>query len=321
MEKILVLGPFNTTMRRALQRWIPADRFLLEFAEEIQPEQLAEADYIILRTLRLDAAEIAELNHAKLIQRWGAGYDTVDIEAAGKKGIQVAITAGMNAVPVSEMAVALMLAVYRNLASTTRDVLSGGWDREQFSKQSYTIHGKTVGIYGIGNIGKKVAALVRAFGAEVLYYDPFRLTPEQEAKLGIAYVQPDALLERSDILTLHAPLTPETANFINAGSLSRMKPSAVLINTARAELVDHAALAQALREHRLLGAGLDALEPETGAGHLFAGLQNVVLSEHLGGNTADNASGMAQRISQQILAVSNGERLEKPHLVNRAYLP
>ena len=85
MEKILVLGPFNTTMRRELQRWIPADRFLLEFAEEIQPEQLAEADYIILRTLRLDAAEIAELNHAKLIQRWGAGYDTVDIEAPGRR--------------------------------------------------------------------------------------------------------------------------------------------------------------------------------------------------------------------------------------------
>lgn len=320
MEKVLVLGPFNNTMQQELREQIPSDRFVLDFAGEIHLQQLEEADYVILRTLSLGQSEIEHLHKAKLIQRWGAGFDTVDIQAAGHMGIQVAVTAGMNATPVSEMALALMLAVYRNLVPMTEEVMDGGWTREQYSKCSFTICGKTVGIYGIGNIGKKVAALVRAFGAKVIYYDPFRLSPEQEQALDITYVSEKDLLAQSNILTLHAPYTPQTAHFINKDSIARMKPSAVLINTARAELVDYAALAQALREKRLLGAGLDAIDENAATGGLFAGLHNVVLTEHLGGNTVDNAHYMAQRIGQHILAVSQGQRLEKPHLVNGDYL-
>lgn len=320
METVAVFGPFNETMQAALKNAIPQLSFRLIFSPEINGELLRQADYVILRTLRLDAPEIALLDKCKLIQRWGAGFDTVDIAAAGKRGIPVAVTAGMNATPVSEMALALMLAVYRNVVPMTRDAMEGVWSREIYAKRSYTISGKNVGIYGIGNIGRKVAALVKAFGAEVLYYDPYRLPEDREKALGVAYVDPDTLLAKSDILTLHAPLTEQTRNFICAETLAKMKDGAVLINTAREELVDDAAAAQALKSGKLLGAGFDAIEEDLVRDNPFQGLTNVVLTQHLGGNTADNAVQMAQRIAQQITAVRDGEKLEKPHLVNGEYL-
>ena len=237
-----------------------------------------------------------------------------------RPGMTVAVTAGMNATPVSEMALALMLAVYRNVVPMTLDAMDGTWSRETYAKRSYTVSGKTVGIYGIGNIGRKVAALVKAFGAEVIYYDPFRLPENRERDLGVTFVDPDTLLRKSDILSLHAPLTEQTRNFICAETLAKMKDGAVLINTAREELVDYAAAAQALRSGKLLGAGFDAIEEDLVRSNPFVGLKNVVLTQHLGGNTTDNAVQMARRIAQQITAVRDGKKLEKPHLVNGDYL-
>lgn len=320
METIAVFGPFNGAMQTALKNAIPQLSFRLIFSPEIDQELLRQADYVILRTLRLDAPEIALLDRCRLIQRWGAGFDTVDIAAAGKRGIPVAVTAGMNATPVSEMALALMLAVYRNVVPMTQDAMNGVWSREAYAKRSYTISGKTVGIYGIGNIGRKVAALTKAFGAEVIYYDPFRLSEDREKELGVTYVDPETLLRDSDILSLHAPLTEQTRNFICADTLAKMKDGAVLINTAREELVDYAAAAQALKDGKLLGAGFDAIEEDLVKANPFVGLQNVVLTQHLGGNTTDNAVQMAQRIAQQITAVRDGKKLEKPHLVNGEFL-
>lgn len=321
MEKVFIAGPFNPAMRAALEEAIPADRFELTYiSDPAQYGQLQEADYVILRTLSLREGDMDLLGRAKLIQRWGAGFDTVDIQAAGERGIQVAVTAGMNATPVSEMALALMLAVYRNLVPMTNGVMAGRWEREEYSKRSYTIQGKTVGVYGGGNIGRKVAALCRAFGANVCYYDPFRLPPEQEEALGMTFVSQEELWRVADILTLHAPLTEETRSIISGDVLAQMKDGAVLINTAREELVDHEAVAKALREGKLMGAGFDAIEAEFAGNNPFAGMNNVVLSAHLGGNTVDNAVHMARRCAEQIVAVSEGERLQPPHLVNGQYL-
>lgn len=321
MEKIVVAGPFNPAMRRALADAIPQDAFEMEYIDSAeQYDRFAQADYVILRTLSIDAQQMKLLHRARLIQRWGAGFDTVDIEAAGRQGIQVAVTAGMNATPVSEMALALMLAVYRNLVPMTEGIMAGRWERETYSKRSYTLNGKTIGIYGCGNIGRKVARLCQAFGAQVIYYDPFRMKPEMEAQMNMRYVSPQELWRSSDILSLHAPLTEETRGIVNAQTLSQMKDGAVLINTAREELVDHAAVAEALRSGKLLGAGFDAIEAHFAEDNPFAGLSNVVLSGHLGGNTVDNAVHMARRIAEQIAAVSRGERLEPPHLVNGQYL-
>lgn len=320
MEKVFVVGPFNESMKQALSDAFD-DRFALEYITSREEYgRLSEADYIILRTLNLNAEDIASLDKVKLIQRWGVGYDSVDIEAAGEKHIPVAITFGINSTPVAEMALALTLAVYRNLVPMTVGIQDGKWDREVYSKTSYTINAKTVGIVGIGNIGRKVAALFQAFGANVIYYDLFRLSQEREQELGLTYSELEDLWGKCDIISLHAPATPETNHIVNAASLAKMKPGAILINTAREELVDMEALAAALKEGKLMGAGLDAVEEETMRNLPFQGMENVVLAAHLGGNTADNSVHMAKRCAEQVAAISEGKALSAPHLVNGEYL-
>lgn len=320
MERVMVVGPFNATMRAALRGAFPAS-FALEFLTSYEEyDRLRDADYVILRTLEIKGDAFDKLGKCKLIQRWGAGFDSVDIQAAGERGIGVAITAGINAVPVSEMALAMMLAVYRNLVPMTNNIMSGKWEREEFSKRSYTISGKKVGIFGIGNIGRKVAALCRAFGAEVRYYDPYRLSSEQEEKLQVTYCDEETIWKTSDIITLHSPLTDSTRGMVNKDTLAMMKDGSVLINTARAELVDMNALAAALKNGHLLGAGLDAVDETIVDSNPLKGLPSVVLTAHLGGNTVDNSTHMAARCAQQICAVSAGEALSAPHLVNGQYL-
>ena len=320
MEKVLVIGPFNESMKKALADAFD-DRFALEYiTSRDEYSRIADADYIILRTLNLNAEDIASMDKVKLIQRWGVGFDSVDIQAAGEKSIPVAVTFGINSTPVAEMAMALTLAVYRNVVPMTMGIQEGKWERETYSKTSYTINGKTVGVIGIGNIGRKVAALFQAFGATVLYYDLFRLSPEREEELGLTYYDLDEIWDKCDIISLHAPATPETNHMVNAQSLARMKDGAVLINTAREELIDMDALVQAMKNGKLLGVGLDAVEEETMRKQPFRGMDNVVLAAHLGGNTADNSVHMAKRCAEQVAAISEGKTLSAPHLVNGQYL-
>ena len=292
MEKIVITGPFNNEMKQALESHL-ADRFEIQYITT--PEEfgaLEDADYTILRTLSYKAEDIAKMEKMKLIQRWGAGYDTVDIKAAAEKNIPVAIAYGINSPPVAEMAVALTLSVYRHLAEHTEMIMNGIWDRS-YGARSYTINGKTAGIIGLGNIGKRVAALYQAFGAEVIYYDAYRLTAEMEEQLNVTYCDLDDIWEKCDIISLHAPATEDTVNMVNEGTLYKMRDKAVLINTARTNLVDLKALAAALRDGKLLGAGLDAIDPEITQDNPFKGLKNIVLSPHLGGDTADNTKFMA----------------------------
>ena len=316
MEKVVITGPFNDAMRRALEQSFP-ENFELEYITSREEyAKLAEADYAILRTLSYTADDIAEMKKVKLIQRWGAGYDTVDIEAAAKKGIPVAVTFGMNATPVAEMTLALTLAVYRNLVPLTTGIQSGKWEREEYAKTSYTINCKTVGIIGFGNVGRKAATLYKAFGADVLYFDAYRPSPKDEQALGAIYCELDDIWGKCDIISLHAPLTDETDRIVCRETLSKMKEGAILINTAREELVDAEALAEALKSGKLLGAGLDAIEESILACNPFSEMKNVVLSGHMGGNTVDNAEHMARRCAEQIIATSRGESLKPPHAVN-----
>lgn len=316
MEKVLVIGPFNDNMKKALLEAFPAE-FSLEFiTSRDEYGRLADADYVILRTLTLGADDIAGMKRVKLIQRWGAGYDTVDIKAAAERGIPVAVCYGINSTPVAEMTLALMLSVYRNVVPLTNGIRSGLWERESYARYSHTISGKTVGIVGIGNIGRKVAALVRAFGAKVVYYDAFRMSPEKEKENGVEFCELDEIWGKCDIISLHVPLLDSTMKMVNADTIAKMKDGAVLINTAREELVDLPALRAALESGKLAGAGLDALEQTTIASKPFEGIENIVLTPHLGGNTADDAAAMAQRCAEQICAVSRGEKLTPPHVVN-----
>lgn len=320
MEKVLIIGPFHEAMKAALRNSL-ADKFELKFiTSRDEYAALADADYVILRTLNLTAEDMKIMTKVKLIQRWGAGYDTVDIQAAGEKGIPVAVCFGVNAAPVAEMTMAHILAAYRNLVPLTNGIKDAKWEREAYAKYSHTINGKIIGIIGIGNIGRRVAGLCQAFGAQILYYDAYPLAKEKEEELNVTYCPLEELWGRADIISLHVPLLPATEKMINRETIAKMKDGVLIVNTAREELIDIPALRDALARGKVCAAGLDAIEYTTASQKPFEGINNIVLTPHLGGNTADDVAQMANRCGDQITAVSKGERLAAPHLVNGKYL-
>jgi D-3-phosphoglycerate dehydrogenase / 2-oxoglutarate reductase len=320
MEIIALTGPYDPNIKALLYKTVPSGFKIIEIASESEYGRLQNANYIILRTLKLKEQVITSIPDLKLIQRWGVGYDSVDIQAAGKRNIPVAITSGMNAVPVSEMAVLLMLAVYRNLPGLYHNVLAGKWREGLNVGTLYTIEGKTVGLVGLGSIGKQVAKKVRAFGAEVQYYDPFRLPAEEEVKLGVHYTEFEELLKTSDIISLHVPLGEKTRHLINKETIELMKPSAILINTARGEIIKDDDLVAALASKRILGAGLDVVEHEPAdKNNPLLSLDNIVVTPHMGGSTMDISINMVKRCIENIVKVSRSESLSKSDVVNAQY--
>lgn len=319
MEVLAAIGPYTEQMRAEIESRLPAGIEIKYIEDYAQYELLQDADYILLRTLRLTKEHIQTLRRTKLIQRWGAGYDTVDIRTAGEQGIPVAAAVGVNAQSVAELSVAFMLALYRRLFAQS-EAYAGGEDRRvELSKNAYCIAGKTVGILGMGNIGRKVAGIVRAFGAEVVYYDALRMEPEKERTLGVRYAPLDEIWGQADILSLHLPALEETKGIVCVQTLCKMKRGAILINAARQELVAEKDLAEALRSGHLLGAGLDELAEPFPQSPLY-GLDNVLCTPHIGGSTADIAAAMAERCMGNIALVQSGKKLSPPALVNAAFL-
>jgi D-3-phosphoglycerate dehydrogenase len=321
MEIIALTGTYDPEIKEMLSQMVPSGFMLKEITSADQYDELHDANYIILRILSLNEKVINSLPNLKLIQRWGAGYDKVDVKAAGKRNIPVAVTPGMNAPAVSEMAVLLMLAVYRNLIQLHNNVLDGKWQVGGIASISYTIDGKTVGLIGMGNIGKRVTKEVQAFGGTVQYYDVFRLLPEEEEKLGIQYVELEQLLKTSDIISLHVPLTDTTRHLIHKDTLNLMKPSAIIVNTARGAIIKQDDLVETLQNKKILGAGLDCLEQEPAdqSNPLF-NLKNVVITPHMGGSTIDISVNMAKRCIENIVKVSKNESLPVTDVVNAEYL-
>jgi len=321
MEVIALTGQYDPEVKALIAGMVPQGFILKEISSPDEYDILREANYIILRILSLNEEVINSLPNLKLIQRWGVGYDKVDVKAAGKRNIPVTITPGMNAAAVSEMAVLLMLSVYRNIIRLHGNVLEGKWQEDAGASSAYTIDGKTVGFIGLGNIGKQVAQKVQAFGAKVQYYDIFRQSPQEEEKLGIKYADLSEVLKNSDIISLHVPLLDSTRHLICKETLALMKPSAIIVNTARGPIINEADLVEALENGEILGAGLDCLENEPAAKNnpLFK-LNNVVLSPHMGGSTIDISVKMAKRCIDNILKVSKNESLPKTDVVNTEYL-
>jgi phosphoglycerate dehydrogenase-like enzyme len=321
METIGLIGPYDPQIKTLLHQSIPSGFTIKEISAENQYDQLKDVSYIILRTLTLKEQVINAIPNLKLIQRWGVGYNTVDIRAAGNRNIPVAITSGMNASSVSEMAVLLMLAVYRQLPLLHNNVLQGKWRGEEgITSSSYVIDGKMVGLIGLGAIGKQVVRKVQAFGAAVQYYDVFRLTAEEEETLGVTYVSLEELLKTSDIISLHLPLTETTKHLIRKETIELMKPSAIIINTARGEIIKENDLIESLLHKQILGAGLDVVEnepPDTNS-PLF-NLENVVLTPHMGGSTFDINTSMVKRCIDNIVRINCGESLRSNDVVNAQY--
>lgn len=273
---------------------------------------IADADYIIAGGIPVPKAYIDRAEKLKMIQKWGIGVDKIDCAAAEERGIPVYVTAGANSIPVGELAVGLMFAVNRKIPYVDASMRNGQWVKSKMRAQCQMIHGKTIGLLGIGNIAKEVAKMLRGFEeTEVIYYDVVRLSPEEEKRYGASYVPFEELLHRSDIHSIHVPLLPTTRHMVGKEQLAMMKPSAILINTARGGVVDEAALIQALKAGKLRGAGLDSFEQEPiNPDNELLKLENVVLTCHCGGGVADNVLHVTEHAFTNIARFSRGEDLD-----------
>jgi phosphoglycerate dehydrogenase-like enzyme len=275
-------------------------------ADEAPKDVIGEADFILVATTPLTAELIAAAPRLKLIQHQGVGYDNVDVAAAAQAGVPVGLTPEGTSKPVAEHVFLLILSLYRKLLTANWTLRQGRWLQWELRPQSYDLVGKRLGIVGLGRIGREVAQRGRAFECHVLYYDVVRAPSEVEAELGVEYTPFNELLAQSDVVTLHVPQSEGTLGMIGAAELARMKPTALLINTARGSLVDEAALHHALTSGQLAGAGLDVFATEPPAAyHPLLGLDNVVATPHVAAGTRDAlatkmraAFGNMQRVAQ-----------------------
>jgi phosphoglycerate dehydrogenase-like enzyme len=246
--------------------------------------------------------------HLRLVQLLSAGYDSVDLDAARRAKVPVANNGGANAIAVAEHALLLMLAVSRKVIWQHGSVSGGRWRGNVPTPRMYELYNKTLGIVGLGTIGKKVARLARAFGMRVAYYDIARLSEDAEDALGVRFHLLRELLRTSDIVSLHVPLNASTRHMIGEGELALMKPTAILVNTCRGPVIDEAALHRTLSAGKLFGAGLDVFdrEPPPSDNPLFK-LDNVVLTAHFAGPTWDNHAARLRNAFDNVERVHRGE--------------
>lgn len=246
---------------------------------------LKEAEFLVLHPADISGTLLRQAGKLRLIQLLTAGYDKIDLRVAAELGVPVATNGGANSWAVAEHAIALLLAVYKRLIPCDRAVREGRWRKAVTGFDTFEVAGKTLGLVGAGNIGRKVARRLAAFECGVVYHDVVA-APDIEKDLGARRVSLEELLREADIISLHVPATPATRGLINAQTIAMMKPGAVLLNTSRGAAVDEKALFEALKEKRIGGAGLDVFgEEPIQKDHPFLGLENVVLSAHTAGHS------------------------------------
>ncbi|MEM7404251.1 MAG: 2-hydroxyacid dehydrogenase [Pseudomonadota bacterium] len=308
-ERILFVTPFPDAADSA--RDVAPDGFELIVAKAGSPEYreaLADASYLVGFVASLVQHDLfAAAPKLKLVQLLSAGYDDADLEAARAAGVPMANNGGANSTAVSEHALLLMLALSRRLVWQHSSVAAGQWRGNQ-TPRVFELKGKTVGIIGLGTIGKKTARLANAFGMRVIYYDIARLAEHEEDALDVEFRLFKELLAEADLISLHTPLNPSTRHLINADALSRMQPHAFIVNTARGPVIDEQALIAALTDATIAGAGLDVFdeEPPPADNPLFT-LPNVVLSAHLAGPTYESHGARVRNGFDNVQRVARGE--------------
>jgi D-3-phosphoglycerate dehydrogenase len=269
-------------------------------------------DAVISRTLPLDGAAIAACPTLKVISKHGAGVNNIDVDAATRRGLPVFYSAG-NAQAVAELAIGMAIALARDLVLHDRSLHAGGWTRNQIGIE---LSGRTLGIVGLGKIGSKVAAIGAALGMKVIVYDPHVRARGYESVSSLA-----DFLKRADVLSLHCPLNPTSQGMLGAAELALLPPGAILLNTARGEVVDEAALIDALTSGRLRGAGLDSFSEEPlPAGHPFLSLSNVLLTPHVGGSTHEALAAVAAGAAEHALDWLEGRPIDPSFCVNPSVL-
>lgn len=254
---------------------------------------------IVVRSRTTVTAEvIARAKECKVIARVGVGLDNIDTAAAEARGVRVVNAAEGAVTAVAELVLGLMLCSARKIAFADRGVRAGRWPKKE--SKGTELSGKYLGIVGLGNIGKRLARLARGLNMNVICYDVAPVDPEFAREVGLVKADLDSLLQSSDYVSLHVPLLDSTRHLIGSSKLALMKPTAVLVNTSRGGVVDEDALYEALEGGRLGGAALDVFESEPATGHRLAGLDNVVLTPHVGAQTAE---------AQKLAAVVSAEKV------------
>jgi phosphoglycerate dehydrogenase-like enzyme len=250
-------------------------------SEEETIARIKDADAIIniRSSVQFTRKALSACTRLKVLSVWGTGVDHVDLTAAEELGITVSNTPGYGAPYVAEHALTLALAVSRQIVQNDQNIRQGGWTRGFIDE----LYGKTLGVVGTGAIGQRMIQLGRAIGMDIIAWT-LHPSPERAAEYGVEFISLEDLLRRADVVSLHLALSPETTKLIGPEQLALMKPTAILVNTARGAVVDEAALLEVLEQEKIAGAGLDVFESEPlPAGHPFTRLDNVVLSPHAGG--------------------------------------
>ncbi|MBI3750237.1 MAG: hypothetical protein HY263_01105 [Chloroflexi bacterium] len=253
---------------------------------------------VVRSQVQVDAAVIAAGTSLRLVARAGVGLDNIDVEAARAAGLTVLNAPDGNTIAAAEHTLALLLAVARRIPAADASVRAGEWQRAPFGGTE--LRGKTLGVVGLGRIGLAVAERARAFGMRIAGHDPY-VSPVVCAERGIEAMDLGSLLERADVVTVHVPLTDETASLLDEAAIRRLKPGAIVLNVARGGVVDEAALAAALHDGRLAGAGIDVYEHEPPIGSPLLAAPNTVLTPHIAASTAEAQVAVGVEIAERVL--------------------
>jgi D-3-phosphoglycerate dehydrogenase len=266
---------------------------------------IADADALLVRSAtQVDAEALAASTRLKVVARAGVGLDNVDVPAATERGVMVVNAPTSNIVSAAEHAMALLLAVARRVPAADASLRAGQWKRSSFN--GVELNGKTAGIVGLGKIGQLLAQRLAAFGMNLVAYDPY-VSPARAAQLGIELLSLDDLLERADTISIHLPKTPETKGLIGKEQLARVKPGVIIVNDARGGLVDEDALADALREGRVGGAGIDVFVKEPCTDSPLFELPNAVVTPHLGASTSEAQDRAGTDVARSVLLALAGD--------------
>jgi D-3-phosphoglycerate dehydrogenase len=302
---------FGREVSDPLERLKQAGCAILEWREgsgrdpaELSP-LLAQAEAWIVAFHPITRETLAGAPRLRLIAKHGVGVDNIDIGAATKRGIVVAIAPGANDQAVAELTLALLLSLLRRIPEANASVRAGRWERFL----GFGLTGKTLGILGLGRVGQGVARRAKGFGVELLGADP-RWPEEAAREIGIRRVDRDALFTHSDIISLHLPLTPETEGFIGEDEIARMKDGVWIVNTSRGRIVQEKAIYEALVKGKVAGYATDVFETEPPMGNPLVELPNVVATPHIGTYTRESLRLMGERCADAVLRVLRGERPE-----------
>lgn len=318
--KVVLVGIFPDGTVEYFRKMLPQDKFEISAVDTVRNyAQLEDAEVIVLRLRTITREDIERNKNLRLIQKWGTGFDTIDIKAAADYNIPVSNAPGANAYAVAEITVMHMLAVYRNLIIQDNAMRKGIWTKTKYTNRSYCLLDKMVGLVGGGNISKEVAKRVQAFGAKVQYYDIHRMSSQEEKELNMKYIELEELYRRSDVVSIHVPLLDSTRYMIDKKAFKLMKPTAIIINASRGGIINEKDMIEALENDRILGAGLDCVENEPiQPDNPIHKAKNITLTPHIGGTSADLLAHMCPLMIDNIMGFSMGQ--EAKYVVNKKYL-